>query len=548
MQMPDRHEFDAILRLDLNAFVERTFFEIKVSMPYCDNFHVTVICSDLMALERGDFRRLAVALPPRSLKSIIVSVAFVAWLLGHDPSLSIVCASYGQQLSDDPARLCRQVMMSDWYKRLFPATRFVSKRPALADMVTTAGGRRFATSVGGTLTGFGADYILVDDPTKPDLAHSSVERIKANEWARNTMLTRFDNKGEGKAVIVMQRLHEEDMIGYLSSRLEMKVLAFPAIAQHDEHYEIETPFGIIRHDRREGEALHPERESLEVLLEIRREMGEQNFSAQFLQMPAPPGGSIIKIGGFGQYDQTHLPNFDQIIQSWDTANKDGELNDFSVCTTWGKRGKQFNLLHVWRKKVDFFALQQAVYDLAKLWDTNHVLVEEAGSGAHLMQGFKRDGFSKGVAIKVRGSKELRAHAVAALIESGQVLLPLQASWLESYLFELRMFPAVRYDDQVDSTTQALNWMSAYSGPENWLKMMEKYAKMQSEEAWPGGDDAQSRTVIFTHVNPRTEFKVCTGRWVRSAEDGTYRVTPAEWQGVMSMPGVRRVDDPGKEAA
>ena len=547
MQIPDRHEFEAILRIDFVAFVERVFFEIKGAVPYSDNFHVPVICSNLMALERGDFRRLGIALPPRSLKTIIVSVAYVAWLLGRDPSLSIVCASYGQQLSDDPARLCRQVMMSDWYKRLFPGTRFVSKRPNLADMVTTVGGRRFATSVGGTLTGFGADYMLVDDPTKPDLAHSSVERIKANEWARNTMLTRFDNKAEGKAVVVMQRLHEEDMIGYLSTRLDMKVLAFAAIAQDDEHYAIETPFGIMRHDRREGEALHPERESLEVLLEIRRELGEQNFCAQFLQMPAPPGGSIIKIGGFGQYDQTHLPAFDQIIQSWDTANKDGQLNDYSVCTTWGKLGKRFYLLHVWRNKVDFFALQQAVYDLAKLWDTNHVLIEDAGSGAHLLQGFKRDGFSKGVAIKTKGSKELRAHAVAALIESGQVLLPLQASWLENYRQELRMFPAVRYDDQVDSTTQALNWMSAYSGPEQFLATMTEYLRLRGLEGWPDDDEAQLRTVIFTHINPRTEFKVCTGRMVRSSEDGTYRVTPEEWQGVMSMPGVRRIETPPAES-
>lgn len=543
MLMPDREEFDAILRVDLNAFVERTFFEIKGAMPYLDNFHVPVICSDLMALHRGDYRRLGIALPPRSLKTIIVSVAFVAWLLGHDPSLSIVCASYGQQLSDDPARLCRQVMMSDWYKRLFPGTRFVSKRPNLADMVTTAGGRRFATSVGGTLTGFGADYILVDDPTKPDLAHSSVERIKANEWARNTMLTRFDNKAEGKAVVVMQRLHEEDMIGYLSTRLDMKVLAFAAIAQDDEHYEIETPFGIMRHDRREGEALHPERESLEVLLEIRREMGEQNFCAQFLQMPAPPGGSIIKIGGFGQYDQTHLPRFDQVIQSWDTANKPGELNDFTVCTTWGKLDKRIFLLHVWRNKVDFFDLQQAVYDQAKLWEPNHVLVEDAGSGAHLLQGFKRDGFYKGVPITARGNKEVRAYAVAALIESGQVMLPAQSPWLESYLFELRMFPAVRYDDQVDSTTQALNWISAYSGPENWLRTMAELQRLRDNEGWPDDEDPASRTVIFTHTSLNDDIKLTTGRWARRSAEGTYCVTPGEWQGAQSIRGVTLIYHP-----
>lgn len=542
MQMPDREEFDALLRLDFNAFVERVFFELKGSTPYLDNFHIAVICSELMALERGDFRRLAIALPPRSLKTIIVSVAYPAWLLGHNPSLSIVCASYGQQLSDDPARMCRQVMMSDWYKRLFPGTRFTSKRPVLQDLITTAGGRRFATSVGGTLTGFGADYIIVDDPTKPDISNSPVERIKANEWARNTMLTRFDNKEVGKAVVVMQRLHQEDMIGYLSTRLEMKVLAFAAIAQRDEHYRVETPFGIIHYYRREGEALHPARESLETLEKIRHEMGEQNFAAQFLQMPAPPGGSIIKIAGFGQYDQTHLPRFDQLVQSWDTANKPGQLTDYTVCSTWGKCGGRFYLLHLWRKKVDFLSMQQAVLDQAKLWDAGHVLIEDAGSGTHLLQCLQREGFYKAVGIAPKGSKELRAHAIAALIESGQVLLPLQASWLDEFISELTMFPAGRYDDQVDSMTQALNWMKAYSGPETWFKVMDECDRLREQSLY-GTEDAQLRTVVFTYVDPNTEFKVSSGRWVTSEADGTFRVTPEEWPGVSQMAGVSLMSHP-----
>lgn len=193
-----------------------------------------------------------------------------------------------------------------------------------------------------------------------------------------------------------------------------------------------------------------------------------------------PGGSIIKVAGFGQYDQTHLPKFEQIVQSWDTANKDGELNDYSVCTTWGKLEKRFYLLHVWRKKVGFFDLQQAVRDQASLHGANHVLVEDAGSGTHLLEGFKRDGFHKGVAITPKGSKEMRAHAIAAVIESGQVLLPAQASWLDSYIEELRMFNAARYDDQVDSTTQALQWMMAYSGPENWLRALDEADRLLAE--------------------------------------------------------------------
>ena len=141
---------------------------------------------------------------------------------------------------------------------------------------------------------------------------------------------------------------------------------------------------------------------------------------------------------------------------------------------------------------------------------------------------------------------MRAHAVAALIESGQVVLPLQAPWLESYLFELRMFPAVRYDDQVDSTTQALNWMSAYSGPEQFLATMREYVRRRAE-GWPDDDDVQDRTVVFNHVHPGTEFHISNGRTVRMAADGTYRVTPEEWQGVMSEPGVRRIETPPAES-
>ena len=539
MQMPDHNEFDAILRLDFNAFVERVFYELKGSTHYLDNFHVAAICAELMAMHRGELRRLAIALPPRSLKTIIASVAYPAWLLGHDASLNIICASYGQQLSNDPARFCRQVLMSDWYKRLFPGTRLVSSRAPLGDLVTTAGGRRFATSVGGTLTGFGADYIIVDDPTKPDEALSAVERVKANEWARHTMLTRLDDKAKGNVVVVMQRLHEDDMIGFLSRHLDMKVLAFPAIAQQDEFYEIKTPFGIMCHHRREGEALHPEREPLDLLLAIRKDMGEANFAAQFLQMPAPPGGSIIKVGGFGQYDQTHLPAFDSIVQSWDTANKKTELSDYSVCTTWGHLGNRFFLLHVWRGKAEFMELMQAVRDQARLWDARHVLIEDAGSGIHLLQCLKRDGFYKATAITAKGDKEVRAYAVAAVIASGQVLLPMQASWLEDYLFELQIFPSGRYDDQVDSTTQALNWMTEYNGPEQWLKMMEEHLRLQMEG--PPVDEA-TLTVTFDHPEREIEFHVSTGRDVRRSSDGYYHVTENEWQGVRQMQGVQRLNN------
>ena len=139
------------------------------------------------------------------------------------------------------------------------------------------------------------------------------------------------------------------------------------------------------------------------------------------------------------------------------------------------------MLHVLRDKFDFQGLQQAVLDQARLWNARNVLIEDTGSGTHLLQNFKRDGFWQASGITPRGNKEVRAHAVAAVIASGQVMLPLQASWLEDYLFELQIFPAGRYDDQVDSTTQALKWMTDYNGPEAWLRTINEVYRRRKEQ-------------------------------------------------------------------
>ena len=181
--MPDRAEFDAIARVDFNTFVERVFVELNGSESYLDNFHISLICAELEAVRRGEVRRLAIALPPRSLKSIIVSVAYPAWLLGKNPAAKIICASYGQQLADNLARDCRQVMRSDWYRALYPETRLKSDRQSVGFFETTAGGSRQSTSVGGVLTGFGADIIIVDDPTKPEEAISELGHRKPRQPA-----------------------------------------------------------------------------------------------------------------------------------------------------------------------------------------------------------------------------------------------------------------------------------------------------------------------------------------------------------------------------
>jgi hypothetical protein len=236
-------EYDPLTRMDFWIFVQRVFAELN-SEPYLDNFHVQVLAARLDKIRLGGIHRLAIALPPRNLKSIIVSVALPAWLLGHDPGTKIICASYAAELSEKLSADCRQVMQSAWYRRLFPNTELADGRQPVRHFHTTKGGSRFATSVGGSVTGLGAHLAIVDDPIKPDEVMSDIERVKANKWLRQSIFTRLDNKkSRGSIIIVMQRLHEDDMIGHVVENADFELLSFPAIAPCDETHAIETPWG-----------------------------------------------------------------------------------------------------------------------------------------------------------------------------------------------------------------------------------------------------------------------------------------------------------------
>lgn len=521
--MPDREEFDAITRLDFNVFVERVFAELNGAEPFLDNWHVSFLCSQLEAVRRGESCRLAIALPPRNLKSIVTSVAYVAWLLGHDPTLKIICASYGQQLADDLARDCRQVMRSDWYRALFPGTLLKSDRQSINVFETTAGGSRQSTSVGGVLTGFGADVIIVDDPTKPEEALSEVERAKANHWLSHTLVTRLNNKTTGKIILVMQRLHEVDMIGFFMSLGGAKLVSFPAIAQEHEDLEWQTPFGTRRHHRAEGEALHPDREPLVDLELLKIAMGSRMFSAQYLQMPAPPGGSIVKPEWFQRFDPSSAPEFDSVFQSWDTASKGTQLSDYSVCTSWGKKGRQFYLLNVFRKRLEYPDLKRAVVEQARMWGAGKVLVEDASSGLALIQDLKNDAFYLVQAVKPKGDKIMRLNSVTAAIEAGQVFVPTQAPWLDEYLYELMMFPAGRYDDQVDSTSQALSNALLFPAPGDgfWEYIQSELREMREGPTPCIRVNCDDKGMQFILISGRGPIREANGSFLLTKEEAVY---------------------------
>src|SRR3984957_1013982 len=378
-------EYFALLRNDLYAFVERSFYELNAGAKFLHNWHIEQIASELEACRRGETKRLIINVPPRSLKSHCASVAFPAYLLGQDPTAQIICASYGQDLSNKLAMDCRSLLNAAWYQSLFP-TRLSNQRQAVAEFMTRENGFRLATSVGGALTGRGGDFIIIDDPCKPEEALSETQRNTVNEWFDHTLFSRLNNKDAGCIIIIMQRLHEDDLVGHVLQQGDWKVLRFPAIAVEDETHVIKTPYGTRVVRRRLGEALHPERESLETLQTIRNTQGEYNFAGQYQQEPAPLGGGMVKLEWFKTYKIDDLPaKFDLIFQSWDTAVKANELSDYSVCTTWGKKQNNLYLLHVLRRRMEYPELKRGVRDCAKDFRASTVLIEDKSSGAQLIQ-------------------------------------------------------------------------------------------------------------------------------------------------------------------
>src|SRR5438477_3559031 len=465
MSMPELtpEQYRAALRNDFCTFAERSFLELNPATDFARNWHIDVIAHELERCRLGETRRLIINLPPRSLKSHCASIVFPAWLMAHNPSAQIICASYAQDLADKHAIDCRALINSDFYRQIFP-TRLSPEKRAVADFLTTARGCRKATSIGGVLTGRGADFIIIDDPLQPDKALSDTRRNAVNDWYDNTLCSRLNHKLTGCIILIMQRLHEDDLVGHVldierrqAIEVEPKwnVLRFPAIAEEDERYQVKRLSQTFISGRRAGEVLHPEREPLEILEQLRETQGEYNFAGQYQQSPAPLGGGMVKARWFKSYTAAERPeHFDFVFQSWDTANKATELCDYSVCTTWGvksdcgsdqvkgagsRRGLLY-LLHVLRRRMEYPELKREVRQHAADWDAKNVLIEDKASGTQLCQELIQEGMHGVTKCQSKLEKVMRMHTVSNMIDNGFVYLPEKASWLAQYLHELVTFP------------------------------------------------------------------------------------------------------------
>ena len=447
-----------LLQRDFVAFLVKAWPYISGGEDLVWNWHLDAIAYQLGRIQVGDILRLLVTLPPRNAKSKTISVVWVAWMLGLDPTRNFVCVSYSNELSGKMARDCLAIMRSHWYRELFPRTIVSDLRHAAADFETSAGGGRLATSVTGTLTGRGGDIIILDDVIKPDEANSDTTRESVNDWYRSTLASRLNDKRTGAIICVMQRLHQFDLAGMLIESIGWEELRLPAIATEDQV--IPLTRGRIHH-RRIDDILHPAREPRAVLDQLMQAMGSYAFAAQYQQNPVPQEGNIFKAVWFKTYDPKALPvKRGQIVQSWDTASTPNSHSDWSVCITALYLDSDIYILDVMRAKFEIYALRDCAIALARQHNPNTLLIENAASGLQLIQILGADkpaGVPRPIPRKPDTDKTSRAMGASSMIEAGHLHLPGFAPWLAEFKSELLAFPSSRHDDQVDALSQLFNW-------------------------------------------------------------------------------------------
>jgi predicted phage terminase large subunit-like protein len=440
---------------NFSKFVEESFKELYPNVEFLNNWHIDLICYNLEQAAQGKIKRLIINVPPRSLKSFCVSVAWPAWLLGHNQYSKIMVASYSQILSVKHSIDCRRLIASPYYQHKFPKVQLSKEHNQKSKFMTINGGYRFATSVMGTATGEGGDILIVDDPHNAIQASSPQLRTRAVEWFEQTFVSRLNDKKEGVIIIVMQRLHEEDLTGYLLNKANSpwQLLKLAAIEEEQTTYYI----GAKEILRKAKEPLHAQREGHDELCQVRQELGEQAFSAQYLQLPITKKGNLIKAEWIKKYKQAP-ENYNNIIHSWDMACKPGIKNDYSVCTIWGELDGIYYLLNVFKERLSYPDLKKEVLSLSHKWQPDIILIEDKASGTSIIQDLEKEKNLPIIAVKVLNNKQDRFMAITTFFEAGKIIIPESCDWVSSYEREILNFPFVANDDQADSTSQFLNYV------------------------------------------------------------------------------------------
>lgn len=452
MAFNKKHAFLAALTRDLKMFATQAFHELHPNTEFLDNWHIDAIIHILESCIQGDVKRAIINMPPRQLKSELISVALPAFLLTLDPSTKIICVSYNEDLAKDLSRKTRRIIQSKWYQQLFPHVRLL--KTAESEIETDQGGGRLGTSIGGTMTGKGGDFIIVDDPSKSGTIASDPSRSVTNSWFGNTLASRLDDKKYGVIIVVMQRLHVNDLTGYIENGLGFHKLCLPAIATRTEVIPLRNG---LTYTRKAGELLHPKREGLAELDAIRAQMGAFLFSAQYQQDPQTPEGGLFKLKYFKIVDQMPPKSeYGYYCVSIDCATSTSDSADYTAITVAYISEGICTVILVDRGRWHYEVIRDKATSLVRQFRSDVLfIVERANVGESLCA------FLKEQSVRVHpyhpiDSKLGRAAQMLPEFEAGRVhLLKREGkdNWITPLINEFVSFPGCRYDDQVDSLVQ-----------------------------------------------------------------------------------------------
>lgn len=456
----------AACRSSLFLFCWKAFEVLYPGKEFFPAKHIRLLCITLEAMLKEPGASQLITMPPRYCKSFVVSICFAAWVMGKNPAMKVLVASYGDALAGEHAEAFRTLVESEWFHQMFPLFELSTSRPM--DLKTSKGGFRKAISVGGAATGLGADLIIIDDIIKASDANSEIERERAKNYFDQTLFSRLDKKKNGHIVAIQQRFHEDDPAAYLAAK-GFKHLCLRAIAEEREEWDLDGEVWV----RERNDVLFPELEDLQTLEAMRVRITPAVFSAQYQQNPINPGGNQISWQSV-QFYNPEIPReeYFKIVQSWDTACTDEPTSDYSVCATLGYHlSGRWHILDIHRERYSYADLERTALAMARRWRPSLILVECANTGYALFNKLKLQllpARPNPDQILIWGitphlGKRERFFVHKRWFEEGMVLLPETASWLADFRHEILAFPTGRYDDQIDAVIQILEFLDQPRG-------------------------------------------------------------------------------------
>lgn len=433
---------------------------IEPGTEFVDGWHIQEICLHLEAVARFEITKLVINMPPRHMKSILCAVMFPAWVWAEHPELSFIYGSHSADLATRDSIKTRLIIQSPEYQALFqPDWSLTEDQNQKTIFKNDHGGVRKAVGVGSGITGHGGDFLFIDDPLSALEAHSELARDEANRWHDTVLSTRVNNPRRHAKVIVMQRLHEDDLTGHvLKKEGRYERLILPARFNPDADIVSKTSLNSTDPRSKKGEILWPERFDDKTIGDLETDLGDDAY-AQLDQDPKPPKGGLFPLDSwkiFEQWPSTIL----ETIQVWDCAQKPGISNDYSVCATWAKSQNGYFILDVWRDKVDTPTLEAMAKVLFQKYLPSAIVIEDKSAGSSLIQYLVRNTtlpvlpFDPG-----QRDKEVRATAATPTVKAGKVHLPKGALWVKDFVKEHEKFPKGKHDDQVDTTSMAVEYFS-----------------------------------------------------------------------------------------